>query len=78
MQQIKSNKSTLREINIPKNILDDPVIQAFRDFDISNAEKQQSNNLNYLYVANVVFDFYSFFQKQEIIVFIMLFALLQI
>ena len=38
MQRNQSNKSNLREINIPENILDDPIIQTFRDFDINNGE----------------------------------------
>ena len=39
MQSNQGNKSTLREINIQKNLLNDPVIQASRDFDINDAEK---------------------------------------
>ena len=39
MQRNQSNRSTLREINIPENILNEPVIKTFRDFDIYYAEK---------------------------------------
>ena len=39
MQHNLGNKSILREINIPKNILNYPVLQTFRDFDIDDAEK---------------------------------------
>ena len=48
MQRNQINKSTPKKSNIPEDILDDPVIQAFRDFDKNDDGKITNQEFKYI------------------------------
>ena len=48
MQRNQNNKSTPKKSNIPEDILDGPVIQAFRDFDKNDDGKITNQEFKYI------------------------------
>ena len=48
MQRYQNTKSTPKKSNVPEDLLDDPVIQAFRDFDKNDDGKITNQEFKYI------------------------------